>query len=376
VGADSGTVEGVTMATVRKESNHIPSLDGWRGVAILLVLVDHSTETLDLGRFDHFLRLGATGVALFFALSGFLITTRLMEEKQRQGSISLKKFYVRRVFRLIPASLTYLLVLGALTLAGIMSVTREQWLGSLFFFRNYIPMDLPSAGWYTAHFWSLAIEEHFYLIWPTLLIVTGGRAIVPAILAAAVACWRFTDLHYHVVQARLWFPGRTDVRLDGLLWGCALAIVLMRPGVRQWMTRFYSWWLWLACLALYLIGNLLSGRHNYSPYEPALIALIMIWPVLRTDNWLARLLDLPVLKWIGHLSYSLYVWQQLWLVFPDVPTAFGVFQRLPLNVLCVFASASLSYYFIEKPMVNLGHRLTSGRRVTAREYSAEAVAQS
>jgi peptidoglycan/LPS O-acetylase OafA/YrhL len=376
VGADSGTVKGVTMATVRKESNHIPSLDGWRGVAILLVLVDHSTETLDLGRFDHFLRLGATGVALFFALSGFLITTRLMEEKQRQGSISLKKFYVRRVFRLIPASLTYLLVLGALTLAGVMAVTREQWLGSLFFFRNYIPMDLPSAGWYTAHFWSLAIEEHFYLIWPTLLIVTGGRAIVPAILAAAVAGWRYADLHYHVVQARLWFPGRTDVRLDGLLWGCALAIVLMRPGVRQWMARFYSWWLWLAFLALYLIGNLLSGRHNYSPYEPALIALIMIWPVLRTDNWLARLLDLPVLKWIGHLSYSLYVWQQLWLVFPDVPTAFGVFQRLPLNVLCVFASASLSYYFIEKPMVNLGHRLTSGRRVAAREYSAEAVAQS
>jgi len=364
------------MTTIRKESNYLPSLDGWRGVAILLVLLDHSTESLNLGRFDHFFRLGATGVALFFALSGFLITTRLLEEKQRHGSISLKKFYIRRVFRLIPASLTYLIVIGALTLAGVLAVTREQWLGSLFFFRNYMPMDLPSAGWFTAHFWSLAVEEHFYLIWPALLILTGGRAIVPAAIATAVAMWRYTDLHYHVVHAQLWFPGRTDVRLDGLLWGCLLAILLMKPGFRQWIMRFYSWWLWLAGLALYLISNLLSGRHNYSPYEPALIALIVIWPVLNTDNWLARLLDLPVLKWVGHLSYSLYVWQQLWLVFPDAPANFGVLQRLPLNILCIFASASLSYYFIEKPMVNLGHRLTSESRVATRKFPAEAVAQS
>jgi peptidoglycan/LPS O-acetylase OafA/YrhL len=363
------------MPRSNKPSNHIPALDGWRGVAILLVLLDHSTEGVNFGRIDHFFRVGATGVGLFFALSGFLITTRLMEEKERYGKIRLDKFYTRRVCRLIPASLTYLIVIGILTLAGVLTVTREQWFASLLFFRNYIPMDLPSGGWFTAHFWSLAVEEHFYLIWPALLILTRGRAIVPAVIATVVAAWRYADLHYHVVHATLWFPGRTDVRFDGLLWGCVLAILLLRPGFKQLMSRFYPWWLWLACLGVYLVSNLLSGRHNYSPYEPALIALIMIWPVLHTENWLSKLLELPILKWVGHLSYSLYVWQQLWLVFPDAPTPFGAFQRLPLNILCIFASASLSYYFIEKPMVNLGHRLTSSRRVAAREYVPEAVPQ-
>jgi len=362
------------MTRPRKESNYIPSLDGWRGVAILLVLVDHSTENINLGRFDHFFRLGATGVALFFALSGFLITTRLLEEKQRRGFISLKKFYIRRVFRLIPASLTYLIVIGILTVAGVLTVTRVQWFGSLLFFRNYLPMDLPSGGWFTAHFWSLAVEEHFYLIWPALVILTQGRAIVPAALATGVAIWRYIDLHHHVIHAALWFPGRSDVRLDGLLWGCALAILMMRPGFKQQLSRFYSWWLWLICLGTYLGSNLLSGRHNYSPYEPALIALIVIWPVLHTQNLLGWLLDLRWLKWVGHLSYSLYVWQQLWLVFPDAPAPFGAFQQLPLNIICIFASASLSYYFIEKPMVNFGHRITSERPVAATEYPVEAIA--
>jgi peptidoglycan/LPS O-acetylase OafA/YrhL len=363
------------MPQIHKEPNHIPSLDGWRGVAILLVLVDHSTENFNLGHFDPFFRLGATGVALFFALSGFLITTRLMQEKQRRGSIDLKKFYIRRVFRLIPASLTYLIVIGILTLAGVLAVTRVQWLGSLLFFRNYLPMDFNGGGWFTAHFWSLAIEEHFYLIWPTLLIISGGRFIVPASIASLVAVWRYIDLHHHVIHATLWFPGRTDVRLDGLLWGCAIAILLLRPGFKEKMFRFYTWWLWVLCLVLYIASNLLARRHNYSPYEPALIALIMVWPVLHTDNVMGWLLDLPLLKWVGHLSYSLYVWQQLWLVFSDASAPLGMLQRLPLNLVCIFASASLSYYFIEKPMVNLGHRLTSERPAPKREYAAEPVSQ-
>jgi len=359
-----------------KLSNHIPALDGWRGVAILLVLVDHSTEGINFGRIDHFFRLGATGVALFFALSGFLITTRLLEEKQRHGKIRLDKFYVRRVCRLIPASLTYLIVIGILTLAGVLTVTREQWFGSLFFFRNYLPMDWPGGGWFTAHFWSLAVEEHFYLIWPTLLILSGGRAIVPAAGAVAVAVWRYVDLHYHVVHATLWFPGRTDVRLDGLLWGCVLAILLQRSDFKRWISRFYTWWLWVAGIGLYIASNLLSGRHNYSPYEPALIALIIIWPVLNSESWVAKMLDLQPVKWVGHLSYSLYVWQQLWLVFPDTPARFGLFQKLPVNLLCIFASASLSYYLIEKPMVNFGHRLTSKPRTVSSEFLKEAVSQS
>jgi peptidoglycan/LPS O-acetylase OafA/YrhL len=347
------------MPDLNRETNYIPTLDGWRGVAILLVLVDHATEGLGSGLVHSCMRLGATGVGLFFALSGFLITTRLLEETERRGRVDLKKFYIRRAFRLIPASLTYLLAIAFLSYLGALSLTGKQWFASLLFFRNYIPMDLVGGGWFTSHFWSLAIEEHFYLLWPALLILTRRRPIVPAAIAVGVAAWRYVDLHFHIVSANLWFQGRTDVRLDGLLWGCVLAMLLKAPGVKERISRSYSWALWLSFLGLDVVSNLFSGKHNYSPYEPLLIAAIIVWPVLNEKTWLGKMLQMPALKWVGRLSYSIYVWQQLWLLFPGVAAPFGPLQRLPLNIPCVFGSAALSYYLIERTMIRLGHRVTT-----------------
>lgn len=341
------------------ESPRIPALDGWRGVAILFVLLDHATEGAFTGQFHPLLRLGATGVGIFFALSGFLITTRLSKEAERYGAVSLKKFYLRRFFRLIPACCAYLLCIGLLSLAGWIDVTGEQLVASLLFFRNYVPMDVHAAGWYTAHFWSLAVEEHFYLIWPAVLARLGGRAALPTLFALAVAGWRHIDSQFHLTSTGLWFPGRTDIRLDGLLWGCALAILLSKADFREWLSKLFSWRLLALAVILDVVSNLFFGKHNYSSYEPLLLSLIVIWPVLNQHSFLARLLELPVLKWLGRLSYSLYVWQQLWLVFPKVPAPFGELQQMPLNLACVLVSGALSYYAIERPMVRLGHWLTS-----------------
>jgi peptidoglycan/LPS O-acetylase OafA/YrhL len=345
-------------ARLKRETNYIPTLDGWRGIAILLVVLDHATDGIGTGLSREVLRVGATGVSLFFALSGFLITTRLLEEMERAGTVSLKQFYIRRVFRLIPASLTYLLVLAVLTRLGILAVTWKQWLSSLLFFRNYIPVGFLTGGWFTAHFWSLAVEEHFYIFWPVLLVRTKARPIVPAMIAISVAAWRYVDLHYHIVNSPLWFPGRTDVRLDGLLWGCFLAILFRRTQIEAWVKRYYADWMWIACLGGYLISNVVTAKHNYSPYEPLLIALIVVWPVLHAGSLLGRLLETRVLKWIGRLSYSIYVWQQLWLVFPEAAKPLGAFQRMPLNLVCVLVCSVLSYYLIEKTMIQFGHRLT------------------
>jgi peptidoglycan/LPS O-acetylase OafA/YrhL len=347
----------------------IPSLDGWRAVAIGMVLVDHLTANY---RFqgDHILRLGPTGVAFFFALSGFLITTRLLEEKERDGKINLKDFYLRRVFRLVPASLIYLTVLAALTTFGVIAMTRTQWLGSLLFFRNYIPMGFESGGWYTQHFWSLAVEEHFYLIWPSLLILSRANWKVPASFALLVSTWRFIDPRYHVVGLEAWgIPARTDLRLDGLLWGCVLAIALSDMRFREWIQRHYSLGLWFLAGAAYAASQLIGGHHNYSPYEPVLIVAIIVWPVLNAHSVIGRVLDWNVLRWIGRLSYSLYVWQQLWVILPGVSVTLGQLQRFPFNILCIFLSASLSYYLIEKPMVELGHWVT-GRKLIGGKYDS------
>ena len=353
------------------DGNRLPALDGWRGVAILLVLFDH-TNLGSGGLLHKISRTGATGVGLFFALSGFLITTRLLNEDMKVGRVSLVHFYVRRVFRLIPASLSYLLVLGALASAGVLALTVKQFAASLLFFRNYIPADTAGSGWFTGHFWSLAVEEHFYLLWPALLIRIKGKPLIPALLACLVAFWRHIDLHYHVVHANLWFQGRSDVRMDGLLWGCVLAIVFSQPGLRQKLSRAYPVWLLLIFCAVDVSSNLLLGKHNYSPYEPLLLALILVWPVLNSQSWLARLLDQPALRWLGALSYSLYIWQELWLVFPGVPSGLRFFQVFPINLVCAFACAAFSYYFIEKPMISFGHRLTSSypSRLPALENSA------
>jgi len=340
----------------------IPAFDGWRGIAILLVLVDHAAELTHSGIIHKVTRVGATGVGLFFALSGFLITSRLLEEHGRSGKIDLKKFYIRRAFRLLPPTMMYLTVLAILTVLGVIAVTREQWFSSLFFYRNYIPAAIESSGWFTAHFWSLNIEEHFYLLWPALLLLTRRRLFVPITLAFSVAAWRYTAGHCEMFSTDLWFPGRTDVRLDSLLWGCILAMVMCDPGLRRRISGYFTGAVFLLLTAIDVISNVLHGKHDYSPYEPLILALIVVWPVLRPSNTLSVLLEWEPLKWVGRLSYSLYVWQQLWLLFPGVAAPFGRFQHLPLNLCAVFATASLSYYLIEKPMIGLGHRLTSARK--------------
>jgi peptidoglycan/LPS O-acetylase OafA/YrhL len=147
--------------------NRIGALDGWRGVAILFVIVDHLGESSH-GVLHAATRVGASGVGLFFALSGFLITSLLLSEDAKNGRVSLSGFYQRRAFRILPPVLAFLGVLISLRLAGMLEITKEQVLSTIFLFRNYIPTDW-KIGWYTGHMWSLMVEEHFYLIWPMLL---------------------------------------------------------------------------------------------------------------------------------------------------------------------------------------------------------------
>ena len=215
------------------KTGYLPTLDGWRAIAIVAVLLDHTVEYSGLGHYPKLLSLthtGPNGVSLFFAISGFLICSRLLEEKRAFGQISLRGFYIRRACRILPPAMFYLLVIGALSLCGLIIVSPGEWWSSALFFRNYLPGDWINRGWggYTIHYWSLAVEEHFYFLWPAALVFLGKKRArwFALSLAFAVAAWRTWDFNRHWFDRLipgLLFGSRTDVRMDALLLGCVAA---------------------------------------------------------------------------------------------------------------------------------------------------------
>jgi peptidoglycan/LPS O-acetylase OafA/YrhL len=365
-----------TAREVATGARYLPTLDGWRAVAILAVMTYHGTALLFVadGPYPNatlfaLVNYGTLGVPIFFAISGFLICTRLLEEERETGRISLSGFYLRRACRILPPYLLYLGVLALIAAAGVITVQPVEWTSSLLFYRNYVT---PSAGGtYTSHFWSLSVEEHFYLLWPGLLVLFGARRSrwIVVLLALGVAAWRALESRHQWLAALL--PGvgfrlRTDICIDGLLWGCWVALLCMIPAVRARLTRWLSPAKWLAIVGLFLVCLL-----GHPPLKPLWLALllpfILLGTVLHPTAPVGRFLEFAALRWIGRLSYSLYIWQQLFLIAKDKFHYFplGPLQRLPLNYLVVFACAALSYYLIERPLIGLGHRLTARSREAA-----------
>ena len=186
---------------------------------------------------------GEVGVELFFAISGLLICSRLLDEESRTGQISVNGFYLRRVFRILPAAIFYLLVIAILAALHVIPVFPVDWFASLFFFRNYAMLfeylnhsPLP-LHWYTGHFWSLSMEEHFYLVLPAVLVVfKRTRRWVLAGMAVSVALWRMVLTH--VIHRDYQFNFRTDTHVDALLIPAMIALALY-PLTRNQAARKY-----------------------------------------------------------------------------------------------------------------------------------------
>jgi peptidoglycan/LPS O-acetylase OafA/YrhL len=349
-----------------KRTGYLPTLDGLRAFAIAAVLLDHLGVQYLQGDHDRLFsltRIGPNGVSLFFAISGFLICYRLIEEEGIWGAIHLKGFYIRRAFRILPPALLYLGGLALLGTSGLVQVTYTELASCALFFRNYLESKWIHWGWggYTIHFWSLAVEEHFYLIWPAIIAFGGKRRARYASigLALLVACWRYLDFHHrwfnHLIPG-LQFSLRTDVRLDGLLLGCFAALIFAEPRYRVWLTRKYSQSLWFALAFTYVAIQVIARKHLYTIFESALLAALVMGTVLRPQGVVGRILETRPLKAIGRLSYSLYLWQELFLV-PGPLYPMSILQRFPVNLIAVFAISYLSYRYVERPFIRIGHRL-------------------
>lgn len=316
----------------------IPALDGLRAVAIAAVMLSHGfltpgASTRPLRAIGYVAgHLGGLGVALFFAISGYLITTLLLEDQNLHG------FYIRRAFRILPPAYLYLTVV-----AIVEPLRRGELASAAFFYNNY----WPDRSWYTAHFWSLSMEEHFYLLWPVLLVCLRERRALKAagIPIAITALWRPWSLaHIHLPYPVL---QRTDMRLDAFLFAAILAILLRGPYRAPLLRVLTTAWFrilgsstLLAAWTWALAGSAPATETLVeSALLPAIVVSLIYWPTSRAF----RFLETQPLRWMGRISYGLYLWQQLFLAPP-------VKAFLP-RVALTFAAAAASYYWMERPLL-------------------------
>ncbi|MDO8989423.1 MAG: acyltransferase [Sideroxyarcus sp.] len=359
-----------------RDGTYLPTLDGWRTIAIALVIIAHSSDSIqnalmpDVGNaiFDFLKLFGLVGVQIFFGLSGFLITTRLVADEAQRGSISLKSFYIRRAFRILPASLVFLLAIALLSLSGVIQVSFGRWLSTLLFFANYSTAE---GSWYLGHFWSLAVEEHFYFIWPLafLTLTNNSRRVIFAVAGVLLlALWRAVDFKFQLTGSTpAVFWGRTDIQADSILCGVLVALLYSDPVWKLRLRRLLSIpavWPVLVLLAFGMATlialHVLGWKMAFAllTVKAIVIPLIILGTLISSTNFPGRVLESTVFRWVGRISYSLYLWQQLFLVWNEVRVPYlSPLQSLPVNIILAFACASLSLYLIEKPLISVGHRL-------------------
>jgi len=328
----------------------IPSLDGMRAISISLVVIGHWAELRyhsDIaGAFANL------GVRIFFVISGFLITTLLLKEHAKSSTIGLREFYMRRAYRILPASLVFMLV------TFVIFWSQLQWYHmatALLYLANF---DY-THPWYLGHLWSLSVEEQFYLLWPGVLkkwyrhraaILVGVVAFAPVY---RVAC-HFLRLHGKADET---FPAVADM----LAIGCLLAVFAKR------MPKIRGVWAALMVLPVALVPVQMGILHFH--VTPVLLLVLwpvmhlsiagLLWHVVQRPYWF---LNVGPMVWLGKISYSLYLWQQLFV--------FGRHGRPWYGVLFAVGLAGASYYLVEQPMLRMRERKVGKRKQAALAVAA------
>ncbi|MEQ1530782.1 MAG: acyltransferase [Methylococcales bacterium] len=350
------------MSTPENEPQltRIDYIDVWRFIAVMLVIQSHLFlfSGLPVPALDPYSlqldRLGEFGVLIFFVISGFVICSGLISEKTNTGSVSLSAFFVRRFFRIIPALWLYLAAIGVLDYFDIVHITGKQALTSLLFLCN---MPFPDGcSWYAGHTWSLAYEEQFYLLFPLLFL------FVPYISKAKQFAWTIAGL----TLASLLFRVNELIFLADycsyflfLLTGCWAAI--MRPKLMPRL-RNVSLLNWLAIVlvllsCIYWLPVTAEKYVKTIAYPGLIVMLVLGTPTHRP--MLAAIFKNRSLCYLGRISYSVYLWQEL-------VTGIYLGWWTAVSIVSVFGFAMLSFNYFETPLQKLGGRLSDKLKQAAK----------
>ena len=377
---------GAPRASARRRGNGIPALDGIRALAVALVLADHGGV--------HGVPGGFIGVDVFFVLSGFLITSLLLDELGRTGAIDLPGFWVRRARRLLPALILMVFAVVALRElfpSGAISAVRDDAVAAFFWFANWV-LVFRDTDYFTQgqtpsplqHTWSLAVEEQYYVVWPLLLVAVAvllawltrnrpnrprlrtvrsivfGLSAAGALASAIAACFLVSDASLN----RVYFG--TDTRVQALLVGAAASALLVRDwsSLARYGTQIRSRWArWVAQLLPVIGLGMLGVAARYatgSVWEfrggllivVAVAAVLVVAPVALLQRGLvARVLAFPPLVWLGVISYGVYLWHwPIFLVLNGERTGLTGMQLFAIRSLSTVAVATASWWFIEQPV--------------------------
>ena len=354
---------------------HAPALDGLRGVAVVLVVLFHFVG-------HYVLRGGWAGVDIFFGLSGFLITALILDERRVHGRLNVGRFYARRAFRLLPA----LLFLLAIWTGMLLLFHDQHWLAAtpsgngegrsvdvggalsdigvaLAYLANW---NIANGGMEAplSHLWSLAVEEQFYIVWPTLLLglLTLGRrtrmAWVLALMATSAAL-PFLYWDGGAGRDRIYFG--TDTRAVGLLAGAFAALVWHERHALGRVARYGALRAWLAvgfvAVVTWRAGNM-PGKFLILPAMLALAVSQLVPHLAEGRGTLARLLTARWLVWAGKRSYGLYLWHYLWATWMH---PLGLWPGMPLGIAGALACTQLSWMLVESPALRFSNRFRASQ---------------
>jgi peptidoglycan/LPS O-acetylase OafA/YrhL len=350
-------------ASTPLEHARIPSLDGLRAVAVLMVLAAHASRTDGFPANAHcraWALRGVIGVDLFFVISGFLITTLLLREMARSsGVIDVKSFYLRRVLRIVPAHAFFLLTLLALHASTRMALQRRDWVGAITYTINFL--DHPT--WEVGHLWSLSVEEHFYLLWPIVLTlggVAGARRLCWGLVIGCLLARSFVVVlsPRSMPLIEFWTP----IRIDTIAFGCLLAMLAQDVRFRQRIERCARSRL-LVFVALVLLAGSVQLFSRFVHYQApgytinGALLTFLTWAAIRRGQRAAGgLLNHGWMIAIGTGSYSLYLWQQIFLR----PGGHDWARQFPQNLLLAWLAARISYRCIERPCLRLKQKVVTG----------------
>ena len=347
---------------------HNGALDGLRGVAVLLVLMRHSFELVPGGFgpqwLDDFLGGGYFGVDIFFVLSGFLITSLLLDERESSGAVGMRSFYGRRMLRLMPALAVMLgvvsivLVLDGETWSSLWPTVRS----SLFYYQNWHSVWDPEnlAGHWFGHLWSLSIEEQFYFVWPVVFLVLVSLTKKHAVRVAVIALGVFWVVWYRL---QVWNAGdgwafvmvRTDTRADALLIGCLVAFLYQWNALRTRAVQVVGW---CGAVVVFATVAFTSPPDEYLYVGGLTLGALGVGCMvlaIAEGSWRgARFFSLKPLRIVGKVSYGLYLWHFpiFWFVVQHSASV-NAGVRLVIALVASALFTALSWYVVERPALRL-----------------------
>jgi peptidoglycan/LPS O-acetylase OafA/YrhL len=351
-----------------QKSGRIPSLDGLRAVSILMVVLLHTLQRFQVSRYWYLFGNGATGVYIFFVISGFLITSLLLREHGKYGTICLKSFYLRRGFRILPPAYAYVAFVGILVLIGKLTISRSNVFSALFFYSDYT-----DQAWVLQHFWTLAIEEQFYLIWPLVLMLClkyRGRSAAIKVSIAVILICPLIRIATYLLDQRFFHHhtsgGNFQGRADSLMFGCLVAMLSGSSAFERVYTRASRFWWLYPIILLFFSGALEIRFGDYWDYpigytlNGICIAMFLLWCVRNPASFVGKCLNWTPVVQIGVLSYGIYIWQQVFLN-PHNGSVFGsaIVDRFPFSYLALILTVLTSYFLVEQPSLRLRDRVES-----------------